>query len=136
MPGVASISADLHKSGYTAKGVALVIIGLLFLSAAWTHDPDKSGGLDQALSKLLQQPFGSPMLLRSRSTVSAEIVSAISSKRAVSPAPMSRRYLARMSSGVVDQVMASYVREGIAKAAADGAPRDGAKHEFPRWFCA
>src|SRR5690606_643851 len=51
------------KAGYTAKGLALVIIGLLFLSAAWTHDPDKSGGLDQALSKLLQQPFGSPMLL-------------------------------------------------------------------------
>ena len=51
------------KAGYTAKGIALVIIGLLFLSAAWTHDPDKSGGLDQALSKLLQQPFGSPMLL-------------------------------------------------------------------------
>lgn len=51
------------KAGYTAKGVALVVIGMLFLSAAWTHDPDKSGGLDQALSKLLQQPFGSPMLL-------------------------------------------------------------------------
>lgn len=51
------------KAGYTAKGVALVIIGMLFLSAAWTHDPEKSGGLDQALSKLLQQPFGSPMLL-------------------------------------------------------------------------
>jgi hypothetical protein len=51
------------KAGYTAKGLALVIIGLLFLSAAWTHDPDKSGGLDQALSKLLQQPFGSPMLV-------------------------------------------------------------------------
>jgi hypothetical protein len=51
------------KAGYTAKGIALVIIGLLFLSAAWTHDPDKSGGLDQALTKLLAQPFGSPMLL-------------------------------------------------------------------------
>lgn len=50
------------KAGYTAKGIALVIIGLLFLSAAWTHDPEKSGGLDQALSKLLQQPFGAPML--------------------------------------------------------------------------
>lgn len=51
------------KAGYTAKGVALVLIGMLFLSAAWTHDPDKSGGLDQALSKLLQQPFGTPMLV-------------------------------------------------------------------------
>jgi len=51
------------KAGYTAKGVALVIIGMLFLSAAWTHDPEKSGGLDQALSKLLDQPFGAPMLV-------------------------------------------------------------------------
>ncbi len=32
------------------------------------------------------------------------MVSAISSKRAVSAAPMSRRYLARMSTGVVDHV--------------------------------
>lgn len=51
------------KAGYTAKGVALVVIGMLFLSAAWTHDPDKSGGLDQALSKLLHQPFGAPILV-------------------------------------------------------------------------
>lgn len=51
------------KAGYTAKGVALVIIGILFLSAAWTHDPEKSGGLDQALSQLLAQPFGAPMLV-------------------------------------------------------------------------
>lgn len=55
--------AVFGKAGYTAKGVALVIIGMLFLSAAWTHDPEKSGGLDQALSKLLQQPFGAPMLV-------------------------------------------------------------------------
>lgn len=51
------------KAGYTAKGIALAIIGALFVSAAWTHDPQKSGGLDQALSKLLQQPFGAPMLI-------------------------------------------------------------------------
>lgn len=51
------------KAGYTAKGVALVVVGLLFLSAAWTHDPERSGGLDQALSTLLEQPFGVPMLL-------------------------------------------------------------------------
>jgi len=55
--------AVFGTAGYTAKGIALVLIGLLFLTAAWTHDPDKSGGLDQALSKLLQQPFGSPMLV-------------------------------------------------------------------------
>jgi type IV secretory pathway VirB2 component (pilin) len=48
----------LGKVGYVAKGVALAIVGLLFVYAALTHDPDKSGGLDQALHKLLQQPFG------------------------------------------------------------------------------
>jgi hypothetical protein len=50
------------KAGYTAKGVAFGIVGGLFLYAALTHDPQKSGGLDQALHKLLQQPFG-PFLL-------------------------------------------------------------------------
>jgi len=50
------------KAGYTAKGVTFGIIGSLFLYAALTHDPKKSGGLDQALHKVLQQPFG-PVLL-------------------------------------------------------------------------
>jgi hypothetical protein len=50
------------KAGYTAKGVAFGIVGGLFLYAALTHDPKKSGGLDQALHKVLQQPFG-PFLL-------------------------------------------------------------------------
>jgi uncharacterized protein DUF1206 len=50
------------KAGYTAKGVTFAIIGSLFLYAALTHDPKKSGGLDQALHKVLQQPYG-PVLL-------------------------------------------------------------------------
>jgi hypothetical protein len=50
------------KAGYTAKGAAFGIVGGLFLYAALTHDPQKSGGLDQALHKVLQQPFG-PFLL-------------------------------------------------------------------------
>jgi len=51
------------KAGYLAKALALAIIGGLFIWAAFTHDPQKSGGLDQALHKLLQAPFGSPLLL-------------------------------------------------------------------------
>jgi hypothetical protein len=51
------------KIGYIAKGVALAVVGLLFLYAAVTHDSSKSGGLDQALHKLLEQPFGSVMLV-------------------------------------------------------------------------
>lgn len=50
------------KAGYLAKGFALGLIGALFLYAALTHDPDKSAGLDRALSQLLEQPFGGPMV--------------------------------------------------------------------------
>lgn len=51
------------KAGYVSKGLALFVVAGLFLWAAWTHDPKKSGGLDQALSQVLQQPFGSTMLI-------------------------------------------------------------------------
>ena len=52
----------LGKVGYVAKGVSLGLVGALFGYAALTHDPKKSGGLDQALQEVLQQPFG-PFLL-------------------------------------------------------------------------
>lgn len=48
--------------GYVAKGLAFGVVGGLFLWAAFTHDPEKSGGLDQALGRLLRQPAG-PWLL-------------------------------------------------------------------------
>jgi len=50
------------KAGYISKGIAIGIVGLLFGYAAVSHDPNKSGGLDQALHKVLQQPFGAPVL--------------------------------------------------------------------------
>jgi hypothetical protein len=50
------------KVGYIAKGVAIGAIGALFVFAAADHKAKKSGGLDQALHKVLQQPFG-PVLL-------------------------------------------------------------------------
>ena len=53
----------LGKAGYISKGVAIGIVGGLFVYAAVTNDPDKSGGLDQALHKVLQQPFGAPLLV-------------------------------------------------------------------------
>lgn len=52
----------LGTVGYVAKGVAFGIVGSLFVWAALTHDPEKSGGLDQALGRLLHQPAG-PWLL-------------------------------------------------------------------------
>jgi hypothetical protein len=48
--------------GYIAKGVALAIIGGLFVWAAATHDAQKAGGLDEALKTLLEQPFGAWLL--------------------------------------------------------------------------
>lgn len=53
----------LGKVGYVSKGVALAVVGGLFVYAALTHDPQKSGGLDQALRTVLQQPFGAPLLV-------------------------------------------------------------------------
>lgn len=50
------------KVGYAAKGLAVGIVGGLFIYAAVTHEAKKSGGLDVALRKVLQQPFG-PYLL-------------------------------------------------------------------------
>jgi uncharacterized membrane protein YhdT len=52
----------LGKVGHFAKGVVLMGVGGLICYAGVTHEPQKSGGLDQALQKVLQQPFG-PYLL-------------------------------------------------------------------------
>ena len=50
------------RSATSAKGIAIAIVGGLFIYAAITHEPQKSGGLDQALRTVLEQPFG-PFLL-------------------------------------------------------------------------
>lgn len=44
--------------GYLAKGVAIILTGVLFLVAAWTHDAEKAAGLDAALRSLAQLPSG------------------------------------------------------------------------------
>jgi hypothetical protein len=53
----------LGKVGYIAKGIAIGIVGGLFGYAAITHDAKESGGLDQALQTVLEQPFGQVLLL-------------------------------------------------------------------------
>ena len=53
-----TVVVRLGQCGYVAKGVALGIIGGLFVWAAWTYDPQKAGGLDVALQTLLEQPYG------------------------------------------------------------------------------
>jgi len=57
-----SVYVLMGKIGYIAKGVAIAIVGGLFCYAAITHDPKKSGGLDQALQTVLEQPFGQVLL--------------------------------------------------------------------------
>ena len=49
--------------GYCAKGVALGIVGGLFIWAAVTYDSDKAGGMDAALATLRDQPFGTVLLV-------------------------------------------------------------------------
>lgn len=63
-PGAAGRAVEIAGMvGYIAKGVALLIVGLLFLVAAWTADAEEAGGLDGALQTLAEQPFGTVLLL-------------------------------------------------------------------------
>ena len=43
--------------------VAYAIVGILVLVAAITFDPNKAGGLDDALRTLAAQPFGAVLLV-------------------------------------------------------------------------
>jgi hypothetical protein len=60
--GASAGVVKLGVVGYIAKGTALAIVGLLFIIAAATFDPQKAGGLDTALRALRGQTFG-PILL-------------------------------------------------------------------------
>jgi hypothetical protein len=53
----------LGQVGYVVKGAAFVVIGILLCWAAATHDPNKSGGLDQALRELLGATLGGPAIV-------------------------------------------------------------------------
>jgi hypothetical protein len=57
-----SVVVKLGQAGHVAKGVALGVVGGLFIWAAWTYDPQKAGGLDVALATVLDQPFGAWLL--------------------------------------------------------------------------
>lgn len=46
------------KIGYSARAAGFLLIGLLFIWAAVTRDSERSGGMDEALSRLLSEPFG------------------------------------------------------------------------------
>lgn len=48
----------LGTAGYVAKGLAIAIVGVLFIVAAVQHDPEEAGGLDGALQSLTTVPGG------------------------------------------------------------------------------
>jgi hypothetical protein len=58
--GTATIATGV--AGYIAKGVALGVVGILFVVAAVTTDPSQATGLDGALKALTALPFGSVVL--------------------------------------------------------------------------
>jgi hypothetical protein len=53
----------LGQVGYVTKGVAFLAVGAIFGWAAVTHDPKKTGGLDQALTRLLADGLGRPAIV-------------------------------------------------------------------------
>ncbi|WP_026552677.1 DUF1206 domain-containing protein [Arthrobacter sp. H20] len=53
----------LGMLGRVAKGVALILMGLLFVLAAATNQPSQSTGLDGGLKALQDHPFGNVVLV-------------------------------------------------------------------------
>jgi hypothetical protein len=53
----------LGKFGYLARAVVFGVLGILVVVAGVKHDPEKSGGLDEALRTLAGQPYGTALLL-------------------------------------------------------------------------
>src|SRR5699024_3443946 len=51
------------KAGYTARAMGFLLVGLLFVWAAVTRQREHSGGLDEALGRLLGEPFGPAALV-------------------------------------------------------------------------
>lgn len=57
------IPLRLTQAGFVGKGIAIGIVGVLFLWAALDADAQKAGGLDKALQHVLNQPFGTWLLI-------------------------------------------------------------------------
>lgn len=57
-PSVHDLIVHLGRIGTVGRGLVFMVIGGLFVSAAWTLDPHQAGGMDVAFRTLLQQPFG------------------------------------------------------------------------------
>jgi hypothetical protein len=53
----------LGQVGYAARGVAIAVVGILFVVAAIQADPDRATGLDGALRSFADLPFGKVVLI-------------------------------------------------------------------------
>ena len=53
----------LAMTGYIAKGIAILTLGVLFVVAAVKVDPQEASGLDGALKSLAALPFGETILI-------------------------------------------------------------------------
>lgn len=60
--GVSQNVVRLGQAGYIVKGIAYAIVGGLFGWAGITYDPEKAGGLDDALRTVHDAPFGAVLL--------------------------------------------------------------------------
>jgi hypothetical protein len=58
----APVVEGLAMAGYVAKGVALGVVGLLFVVAGLRQSAQEASGLDGALTTLREQPFGTALL--------------------------------------------------------------------------
>ncbi|SNT65582.1 protein of unknown function [Asanoa hainanensis] len=61
-PQTRKLTMRLGMTGYSAKGVAYGIAGVLFVVAAANYDPEKARGLDAALETLRGQAYGAVLL--------------------------------------------------------------------------
>lgn len=53
----------LAITGYLARGVAFVLIGVSFIAAVVARSPEHAAGMSGALQSLLDLPFGAPVLV-------------------------------------------------------------------------
>lgn len=52
------LATVLARAGYASRGVAFAVISFLFARAAVEHDSSESGGLDQAIVRFRDEPYG------------------------------------------------------------------------------
>lgn len=60
---LSAVIITIGRIGHLAKGLALGVLGALFVTAAITADPEEAGGLDQAFGAIGSQPFGAVLLI-------------------------------------------------------------------------